>query len=298
MLRCVYPWRVRVEIEEPEPQLGTAFGDHGRHGGLIFLGPATRPAHDNWPYLYQQNKRRGVGPMTLLTVVAGDGRGATALETDEISFGRSTSATIKLDISRADRSLSRISGVFKAAVGHWQVINTATRGQLDVIVDGGVRASLAPGAAPLILPMPSTGRVQVQTVQTYLIHMTVTGGPLQQSLPEPIGETTTITVARSLDLSTAERRLIIGLAEPRLRDPDAGAWTVASAAQLQDRLHITTKQIDHLIEAITVKISPYVSGLIGSNSGRAITRRHQIVDFAIRSGCVGPGDLRDLDPDR
>ncbi len=229
----------------------------------------------------------------MLTAVAGD-QGATAPVGGSVSFGRSTLATLKLDSSHSDTSLSRMAGVVQSSDGSWQVVNTASRTALAVDIDGGLSATLAPGAWPLRLPTPCTGRLKVQTVRLYVVELAVTGVLSRIELPSPGDETTTASVADSLELTEREHQFLAALAEARLLQPDVGAWKVPPTTQMQDRLGLTAKQIEGLINSITLKFSQYVDGLIGSNSGRANTRRHQLVDFAIRSGCVARHDLAGL----
>lgn len=228
--------------------------------------------------------------MTAVTVVFGD-RGATARPGDLISFGRSTTASLKLDMNRVDGSLSRICGIFRNDSGVWRLVNAADRTSFEVNIDGDIQASVGPGASPLPLPSPCSGTVQVQTTQTYVLDFVVSGEPARIDLPASPQETTTLVVADQLGLTGGERRLLLALATPRLRDSDAAGWRVPSTSDLQLQLELTPKQIENLINGLTLKLSPYVNGLIGSNRGRANTRRHQIVDFAIRSGCITSRDL-------
>ena len=225
--------------------------------------------------------------MSVLTVVTDD-RGAAVRSSEALSFGRAASATLKLDLHRADGSLSRIAGVFQALEDGWHIVNTSSRARIEVSVDGGLAAVLAPGASPLALLTPCAGSLRVHTTQCYLIEFTVAGAPSAIALPDPEGETTTAKVADALELTAVERRVLAGLAEPRLRHPGAGAWRVATTAELQRRLEFSTKQIEAAINGIAIKLAPYLGGLIGSNAGRANTRRHQIV------GLCAAGRLRRL----
>ena len=232
--------------------------------------------------------------MSLLAVSYRD-VGVSAVDGGAISFGRSTSVKVKLDLNRADSALSRVAGVFQSQGGAWHLVNSGTRATFRLSIEGGIEAVLAPGSAPLALPVPSVGVVRVQTASTYVLEFSLIGDPVAMGLPESDRETTTISVAEQLELSSGERAVLVLLAENRLRDPSAGAWSVPSTSRLQERLGLSAKQIENIINALAAKFAPFVTGLLGTNQGRATTRRHQIVDFAIQSGCVTPADLARID---
>ncbi len=231
--------------------------------------------------------------MSLITVIFGDQEVRSAGQ--EISFGRSTDASLKLDRAEADRSLSRFAGTASFADNQWVLTNTASQGRLEVLIDGGAQAVLDPGTAPFPLPPPCHATLRVRTVKDYVLDVIVQGEFLDIRLPEAEGGTTTVNVADYLELTDRERLFLAALAEPRLTNPHAQAWTIPSTEALRERLDLSAKQIEKLLDSLAIKMQPYLGDLIGSNSGRSNTRRFQIVDFAIRTGSVTVGDLRLID---
>ena len=213
----------------------------------------------------------------------------------EISFGRSNAATLKLDRSEADLSLSRIAGALTYADSEWVVANTSGRGQTDIQIDGGLAVVIRAGAAPLRLPTPCVAELRVRTVKDYVMSVVVQGDMPMLRLPEAEPGTTTVDVADFLQLTDRERRFLAALAEPRLQNPQAHAWTVPSTSDLRARLGLRDKQMERILNNVAVKMHPYLGDLIGSNSGRSNARRFHIVDFAIRTGSVTLADLQRLE---
>jgi hypothetical protein len=70
---------------------------------------------------------------------------------------------------------------------------------------------------------------------------------------------------------------------------------VPSTKDVCGRLGITPKRAEDLVDALVVTLAPHVDGVIGSNDGRAVNRRHRIAAFAIDTRCVTARDLRQLD---
>lgn len=219
----------------------------------------------------------------------------------EISFGRSRACTIKLDASRLDPGLSRFAGRFRREDHRWHLYNESDRLDLTVEIDGGLFAVVKPGAAFLALPPGATGRVTIQTKQLYPIAFTVAVEGRTLAAPALAaavftGEPTTEDMATALALTDDELGMLAALCEARLRTPTPGPWFVPSAAAVCDRLRISTKRAEKIVDNLAVKLTPYVDGLTGDNRARATTRRQRIADFALQTKCVTFADLRRLPP--
>lgn len=212
----------------------------------------------------------------------------------EISFGRSNDATVKLDRSESDPSLSRYAGALSLVESQWMATNTSSRAQMHVWVDGGQAAVIRVGAAPFPLPSPCLAELRIRTIKDYLLTIVVQGDMPPFRLPETESGTTTVEVADLLKLNDRERLLLAALAEPRLLDPQADAWTVPSTSDLRTRLGLRDKQLEKTLDNIARKMEPHLGDLIGDNSGRSTARRYRIVDFAIATGSVTAADLKQL----
>jgi hypothetical protein len=106
---------------------------------------------------------------------------------------------------------------------------------------------------------------------------------------------TTMSPRDVFGLTELEIRLLVALCEPRLRNPRLQAYVVPSTAALCDRLDISAKKVEGPVDGLVVRMAPHVAGVIGSNEGRAVTRRHRIAAFALDARCVTASDLRLLD---
>lgn len=231
--------------------------------------------------------------MSSLTVIFG--RREITRTSGEISFGRSNEATLKLDRTEADRSLSRYAGTLSLVDSQWVATNTSSRGQMNLQIEGGLAAVIRPGAAPFSLPTPCVAAMRIQTVTDYVMSIIVQGDMPLLRLPETESGTTTVEIADLLELTDRERLLLAALAEPRLVNPHAHAWTVPSTSDLRARLGLRDKQMERTLNNIAEKMQPYLGDLIGSNSGRSIARRFHMVDFAIRTDLVTVADVHRLD---
>ncbi len=217
----------------------------------------------------------------------------------EVSFGRSTATSLKLDENYPDENLSRRVGRFVFVNDRWELHNLSDEHTLLVKLKGGLDAALVPGGWPLQLPSGSVGTVSFQTTVDYELRFAVdpiVGGAAPHPDPnDNVGEKSTEDLARSLGLTSEELRMITAMCEPRLRDQSLPSWTIPSAKQVVDRLSIDSKRAEALVDGIAVKLAHVVDGLIGSNEGRATDRRVRIADFAYRRRLVTPADLPSLD---
>lgn len=232
-----------------------------------------------------------------LLVVVHDEISYTAGAGEELSFGRGRSVTVR--IGGNDPFMHRRAGSFRWIGARWELHNDGSRCVLDVELDGGFEARIAAGADPLILPPGAYGSVRVLTPAPQALAFATPPTPR----PDPIyGAATTdgdgdptVDPRSALGLSDQEVLMLVALCEPRLRNPRLHAFVVPTTAELCDRLGITPKRVEDLVDSLSLKVSRHVAGVIGSNDGRAVTRRHRIAAFALDARCVTTSDLRLLD---
>jgi hypothetical protein len=226
----------------------------------------------------------------------------TSTDATAITFGRSKTCTIKMDADRSDERLSRVTGAFRREDDHWQLHNESGRLDLVVVLDGGLRSIVEPGAWPLILPPGSRGVVTIQTTRTYSVAFRVAPRaadprPQRQVRPVvPAEETATGDMVTVLGLTESELAMLAALCEPRLLDPSVGPWAIPSTKGVCSRLGMTPKRAEDLVDSLARKFAPVVDGLFGDNEGRANTRRVRLADFALRTRCVTIADLKRLPP--
>jgi hypothetical protein len=223
----------------------------------------------------------------------------TATAGSHLTFGRGKSMTVR--IGTDDPFMHRRAGSFRWLDGRWELHNDGSRCALDVEVDGGFEARISAGADPLILPAGAYGSVRVLTP----IHRTLSFAtppvprvrhPLDDEDDDDLRDLSTVGLREMIGLNDLETRMLVALCEPRLRNPRLKAYVVPSTSELCDRLDIKPKKVEDLIDSLATKMAQHVVGLIGSNDGRAVTRRHRIAAFALDTRCVTVSDLRLLDP--
>lgn len=216
-----------------------------------------------------------------------------------VTFGRAKSATVRIGID--DPFMHRRAGSFAWVGGHWELHNDGSRCALDVEIDGGLQARISAGANPLILPPGAHGTVHVLTPVPRVLSFATPARRRVPFLPaadevDDSREVSTVGLRAILGLNELETLVLVAMCEPRLRNPRLKAYEVPSTKQLCDRLGLGAKKIEDLIDGLSTKMAQHVMGVIGSNSGRAVTRRHRIAAFALDTRCVTVSDLRLLDP--
>jgi hypothetical protein len=147
----------------------------------------------------------------------------------------------------------------------------------------------------LILPPGASGSVRVLTPQVQVLEF-VTPSLIRlaafEEEEDTVDETSTVELRDLFGLNRNELRMLVALCEPQLRDTRLEYFVVPSAAEVCSRLQISAKQGEDLVDRLTQKLAPHVPGLIGSNAGRAVNRRHRIAMFALTTRCVTGRDLR------
>ncbi len=215
---------------------------------------------------------------------------------DAVTFGRGTGVTVRIGMD--DLHVHRLVGSFVWANGNWVLNNEGNSTTLAVAIDGGLQATIAVGAHPLILPTGATGTVRILTPSPYVLAIETGTGDGQFVDSVELGDdldSPTIDVRQGLGLSDAEFDMLVALCEPRLLDPSLPAFTVPSTKDVCERLGIPAKRAEDIIDSLVTKVTPFVDGVSGSNQGRAMNRRHRIAAFALETRCVVPRDLRILD---
>jgi hypothetical protein len=211
----------------------------------------------------------------------------------EISFGRSALATVR--IGADDPLMHRHAGSFRWHDGLWELHNDGSRSALEVVLIGGFEARISAGADPLILPPGASGSVRVLTPHVQILEFVTP--PLIRNAPfeeeeDTADETSTVELRDLFGLTRNELRMLVALCEPQLRETRPEYFVVPSAAEVCGRLQISAKQAEDLVDRLTQKLAPHLPGLIGSNAGRAVNRRHRIAIFALTTRCVTARDLR------
>jgi len=223
----------------------------------------------------------------------------TARPGSEVTFGRGTKASVRIGVD--DPFMHRRAGSFRWEDGRWELHNDGARCMLEVDVDGGFQARISAGADPLILPAGAYGSVRVLTPILRTLSFATSPKPRTGSFPneeddgDEISELSTVGLREMLGLNPLETRMLVALCEPRLRNPRLKAYVVPSTSELCERLDVVPKKVEDLVDSLATKMAQHIGGVIGSNDGRAITRRHRIAAFALDTRCVTVSDLRLLD---
>lgn len=236
--------------------------------------------------------RGSTSTVALTTVVLG--REAVPSSGPSITIGRSSQADVKLDLDRPDPSLSLITGSVTNRAGAWHLINHAARTSLVVRLDDGAAVTLEPNSPPLPLGCPTTADIQLDTMRSYRFGLFVRGVVLPSRLPTADGagyQRVTGSVADLVELTGRERWLLATLAQSRLTTPETDRWSVPAPDEIRSRIGLRDIQVELLLDAIGAKLAPYLGPLLGPDNRPSMTRRHQIVDFAVRSHCVTAADL-------
>lgn len=184
--------------------------------------------------------------------------------------------------------------MIQQTAGVWMLSNVGTHLTATVVDDAGrLEAFLAPGAAlPLVFE-----------------HMTVTftAGPTFYSLAirnmQPSFTAVPVQTAEDGDttigatsLTPDQRRLIVALAEPRLRGDGRAAISMPSNAEAATRLGWTITRFNRKLDNVCQKLQRLgVRGLHGGPDRLASNRRTRLVEYAVATRLVTRDDLALLD---
>jgi hypothetical protein len=159
--------------------------------------------------------------------------------------------------------------------------------------DGRVQAWLAPGARlPLVF-------------ETTIVRFTAgpTSYELELHLEEPPFAEPAVVAADHGDTTIGmvpftpdQRKLVIALAEPLLRQDGRGSAAVPSSAEAARRLGWTSTKFNRKLDNVCQKLTKVgVRGLHGSPGELASNRRARLVEYAVSTRLVTPDDLAVLD---
>jgi hypothetical protein len=229
-------------------------------------------------------------------IVVHDGQSVEARSGSHVVFGRGSSCTVRVGVN--DQTMHRRAGSFQWHDGRWQVHNDGSRCLLEVDVDGGFQARIAAGSDPLILPPGAYGSVRILVLNPVTLGFaTPPIEPIHTSaspIDENCEDVVTSDLRELLGLTPQEVQMLTALCEPRLRNPRVQSFVVPTSSEVCARMQITNKRAEDLVDSLSVKLSSYVGGVIGSNDGRATTRRQRIAAFALDTRCVTVADLKCL----
>lgn len=178
--------------------------------------------------------------------------------------------------------------------GLWWLTNAGSRLSATVCdVAGSVQAWLAPGA-----------RLPVVFAETTVLF---TAGPTTYELtlvndepafaPSEVGHTDTgETTIGPVVLTDSQKALIVALAEPLLRRDGTGTSAIPSSRQAAARLGWELTRFNRKLDNVCDKLARRgVRGLRGGPGQLAVNRRARLVEHAVASHLVTPGDLAVLD---
>lgn len=178
--------------------------------------------------------------------------------------------------------------------GIWAISNVGSQLTATVSDDGGhLEAFLAPGAwLPLVF---GTTHVSFTAGPTsYALSIVNTDPPFAAAPLEVVidGETT----IGATSLTPDQRRLIVALAEPRLRGDGKASVELPGSAEAAARLGWTITRFNRKLDNVCQKLQRLgVRGLHGAPDRLASNRRSRLVEYAVATRLVTRADLALLD---
>lgn len=104
------------------------------------------------------------------------------------------------------------------------------------------------------------------------------------------------TTRAPVNLSPSQRRLVLALAEPSLRNVGTGPRELPTTADAAARLGWTKKRFHKALDAVCRRLADAgVNGLHGAPGDLAANRRARLVDYCISTGLVRIADLDELE---
>jgi hypothetical protein len=185
--------------------------------------------------------------------------------------------------------------VVRCVEGMWLLENVGA--QLSATVsdaEGRVEAFLAPGAVlPIVFSHSMVSFTAGPTAYSFsVMHAASSYSSIEVSWATDNGETT-IGVK---SLTPDQKRLIVVLAEPRLRGDGAGSVAVPSSQTAAERLGWTITRFNRKLDNVCGKLERLgVRGLHGGPDKLAANRRARLVEYAVATRLVTKDDLWLLD---
>ncbi|MEU4560182.1 hypothetical protein AB0F72_17500 [Actinoplanes sp. NPDC023936] len=231
--------------------------------------------------------------MTYGQVIVGFGERQWTLTVGEIAtIGRSQSSTIPLP---ADPHLSRRAGSLRVLDDCLLVRNESARKPLVLRPPSGEDRVVEPQAATTSLPFPRFeivfAGVHGHAVSVHVDASRLTPDPL---VPDPQTRAPA-TAADPVQLTAAQRRMLVALCAPLLRESGPRALP-ATYAEIEARLDLRPQYVRNLLKALRETLTGYgVTGLIPDDDGpRHDDFRWALARWAIRGGWVTAADLEDV----
>lgn len=160
-------------------------------------------------------------------------------------------------------------------------------------VEGRVQAWLAPGARlPVVFECTVVRFTAGPTSYELDLHMEEPPFTEPVAVVDEIGDTTIGLVPFTID----QRKLVLALAEPLLRQGGRGSAMVPSSAEAARRLGWTSTRFNRKLDNVCQKLTKVgVRGLHGAPGELASNRRARLVEYAVSTRLVTPVDLPMLD---
>lgn len=176
---------------------------------------------------------------------------------------------------------------------HW-IVNVGDQLAATVTdAEGRVQAWLSPGARlPIVFQVTVVRFTAGPTSYELEVHLDEPPFAEPAAISEDHGDTTIGLVPFTVD----QRKLVLALAEPLLRQDGRGSAAVPSSAEAARRLGWTSTKFNRKLDNVCQKLTKVgVRGLHGSPGELATNRRARLVEYAVSTRLVTPDDLRLLD---
>jgi hypothetical protein len=225
------------------------------------------------------------GAASKLTVGLGD-RHFEVAEGEELTFGRSHQATVRLDSS--DLGISRVAGSLKAESGVWWLVNRSTVRPLEIVDDVGIRTVLPPErrvavVAPITVIVEGATRRHALTVDMpeHLVE-----GFGRNSAPVVTAEGNPTRAAAEVSMTSADKLALVALFSGYLEnfpryDPHPKSYAEA-AARLDWPRTTLVKRVEYLRTRLT---NAGVPNLLGDNA------LQHLAEWALATGLISRADL-------
>ncbi|MGN6327272.1 hypothetical protein [Pseudolysinimonas sp.] len=209
----------------------------------------------------------------------------------EFSIGRDADLTVD-DNPYVQRRFLRLH----IEGGLWWIENTGRLSARLTDGSGQLQASLPPGTR-LPLVFDRTRIVFAAGTANYELEVSsdapVFGPPVATT---PTASTPTADLVGHVPLTRGQRRLIVALAEPLLRDRPTGRAEIPGSAEAADRLGWTLTAFNRKLDTVCEKLDRIgVTGLRGGRGNLATNRRLRLVEHAVATRLVTVDDLGLLD---
>ncbi|MHC6175832.1 hypothetical protein [Glutamicibacter endophyticus] len=178
--------------------------------------------------------------------------------------------------------------------GMWWLSNIGAR-LTATIADktGGLQAWLSPGARlPLVFNRTSVVFTAGPTTYEFAIHVAQPTFRQEPLAGDPDGATTIGPVT----LTSAQRALVVALAEPMLRRDGTGLSAIPSSAAAAERLGWSITKFNRKLDNVCDKLDKAgIVGLRGGPGKLATNRKARLVEHAVSSHLVTRADLKLLE---